>query len=271
MTPWEIQRIVRILVGYGVESVKLTGGEPMLRSDITEIIRRIRQLNVKEISMTTNGTRLAKLAGELKDAGLNRVNVSLHSLRADRYRFITASLRLQDALDAVEAAVNVGLTPVKINMTLLRGVNTDEVYDMIRYVEGLGGGDIAMLQLIELVESDKRFYNTHHVDLVPIEEELKRKAIAAIKRAMHGRYRYLLPNGVYVEVVRPMHNCEFCAANNRIRITYDGKFKPCLLREDNHVDFLTSLRNGASDRDLAEIYKRAVLLREPYFKPAEVN
>ncbi|MFQ5761791.1 MAG: GTP 3',8-cyclase MoaA [Candidatus Bathyarchaeia archaeon] len=271
MTPREIQRIVGILVSYGVESVKLTGGEPMLRRDIVEIVQRIKQMRIKEISMTTNGTHLARLAGELRDGGLNRVNISVHSLREDRYRFITSSTKLQDALSGVEAAVNAGLAPVKINMTLLRGVNTDEVDDMIRYVEDLGGGDIAVLQLIELVNSDKPFYDTYHMDLTSIEEALKQRAIATVKRTMHARHRYLLPSGVYVEVVRPMHNCEFCASNNRMRITYDGKFKPCLLREDNHVDFLQALRNGARDTELAAIYERAVLLREPYFKPGEVN
>jgi len=271
MTADEIQRTVRILSRFGVDAVKLTGGEPMLRRDIIEIVRKLRALDLREISMTTNGTLLSKLAEQLHDAGLSRVNVSLHSLRRDRFRFIVGVDGYDEARSAVSAAIQAKLLPVKLNMTLLKNVNDDEIDEMIDFAHRTGGNGEVVLQLIELVVTDPMFYSKYHCELAPIEERLKTQAIAAYRRGLHNRPRYVLPNGVTVEVVRPMHNSEFCMKNNRIRITYDGKFKPCLLRDDNHVDFLTRMRAGASDEEIGEIFKRAVQVREPFFKSQEIG
>lgn len=271
MTADEIQRTVRILSRFGVDAVKLTGGEPMLRRDIIEIVRKLRALDLREISMTTNGTLLSKLAEQLHDAGLSRVNVSLHSLRRDRFRFIVGVDGYDEARSAVSAAIQAKLLPVKLNMTLLKNVNDDEIDEMIDFAHSTGGNGEVVLQLIELVVTDPMFYSKYHCDLAPIEERLKTQAIAVYRRGLHNRPRYVLPNGVTVEVVRPMHNSEFCMKNNRIRITYDGKFKPCLLRDDNHVDFLTRMRAGASDEEIGEIFKRAVQAREPFFKSQEIG
>lgn len=271
MTADEIQRTVRILSRFGVDAVKLTGGEPMLRRDIIEIVRKLRALDLREISMTTNGTLLSKLAEQLHDAGLSRVNVSLHSLRRDRFRFIVGVDGYDEARSAVSAAIQAKLLPVKLNMTLLKNVNDDEIDEMIDFAHRTGGNGEVVLQLIELVVTDPMFYSKYHCDLAPIEERLKTQAIAVYRRGLHNRPRYVLPNGVTVEVVRPMHNSEFCMKNNRIRITYDGKFKPCLLRDDNHVDFLTRMRAGASDEEIGEIFKRAVQVREPFFKSQEIG
>ena len=271
MTSDEIQRVVRILSHFGIEAVKLTGGEPMLRGDIVEIVEKLRNVGLREISMTTNGTRFSKLAERLHDAGLSRVNISLHSLRKDRFQFIAGVDGYDEAISAVSAAIKAKLLPVKLNMTLMRGLNDDEIEDMIRFVRVSGGDDEVIVQLIELVVTDPAFYEKYHCDLAPIEERLRSQAIAVYRRGMHNRPRYILPDGVTVEVVRPMHNSEFCMKNNRIRITHDGKFKPCLLRDDNHVDFLTSMRAGAPDVEIVELFKRAVLLREPYFKSQELG
>jgi cyclic pyranopterin phosphate synthase len=271
MTADEIQRTVRILSRFGVDGVKLTGGEPMLRRDIIEIVRKLRALDLREISMTTNGTLLSKLAEQLHDAGLSRVNVSLHSLRRDRFRFIVGVDGYDEARSAVSAAIQAKLLPVKLNMTLLKNINDDETDEMIDFAHSTGGNGEVVLQLIELVVTDPMFYSKYHCDLAPIEERLKTQAIAVYRRGLHNRPRYVLPNGVTVEVVRPMHNSEFCMKNNRIRITYDGKFKPCLLRDDNHVDFLTRMRAGASDEEIGEIFKRAVQVREPFFKSQEID
>lgn len=271
MTADEIQRTVRILSRFGVDAVKLTGGEPMLRRDIIEIVRKLRALDLREISMTTNGTLLSKLAEQLHDVGLSRVNVSLHSLRRDRFRFIVGVDGYDEARSAVSAAIQAKLLPVKLNMTLLKNVNDDEIDEMIDFAHSTGGNGEVVVQLIELVVTDPMFYSKYHCDLAPIEERLKTQAIAVYRRGLHNRPRYVLPNGVTVEVVRPMHNSEFCMKNNRIRITYDGKFKPCLLRDDNHVDFLTRMRAGASDEEIGEIFKRAVQVREPFFKSQEIG
>ncbi len=271
MTADEIERVVRVLYAFGVDAVKLTGGEPMLRRDILQIVKKLKAVGLRDISMTTNGTRFSELADQLHNAGLSRVNVSLHSLRTDRFRFIAGVDGYDDAFSAVTAATEAKLLPVKLNVTLMKDVNDDEIEEMIQLVRKLGGDGEVVLQLIELVVTDPTFYSRYHCDLTPIEERLKADAIAVYRRGMHNRPRYILPDGVTVEVVRPMHNSEFCMKNNRIRITHDGKFKPCLLRDDNHVDFLTKMRAGASDAEIAEIFKRAVLLREPFFKGHEIG
>jgi len=154
---------------------------------------------------------------------------------------------------------------------LMKGVNDDEIDDLIRFVRRSGGNGKVVLQLIELVVTDPEFYEKYHCDLAPIEARLNSEAVAVYRRGMHNRPRYILPDGVTVEVVRPMHNSEFCMKNNRIRITHDGKFKPCLLRDDNHVDFLTRMRAGAPDEEIAGLFRRAVLLREPFFKTQELS
>lgn len=271
MTADEIQRIVHIMSRFDVDAVKLTGGEPMLRPDIVEIVRKLKALGLREISMTTNGTHFPRLAKQLHDAGLSRVNISLHSLRKDRFRFIVGVDGYDEARSAVSAAIQAKLLPVKLNMTLLKNVNDDEIDEMIDFAHRTGGNGEVVLQLIELVVTDPMFYSKYHCDLAPIEERLKTQAVAVYRRGLHNRPRYVLPNGVTVEVVRPMHNSEFCMKNNRIRITYDGKFKPCLLRDDNHVDFLTRMRAGASDEEIGEIFKRAVQVREPFFKSQEIG
>jgi cyclic pyranopterin phosphate synthase len=271
MTPDEMQRVVRLLHVFGVDAVKLTGGEPMLRQEILEIVEKVKAVGIHEISMTTNGTRFSKLAGALHNAGLSRVNVSLHSLRKDRFQSIAGVDGYDEAISAVSAAIAAKLLPVKLNVTMIRNVNDDEIDDMIRFVHRSGGNGEVVLQLIELVVTDPAFYAKYHCDLESIEERLKSQAIAVYRRGMHNRPRYILPNGVTVEVVRPMHNSEFCMKNNRIRITHDGKFKPCLLRDDNHVDFLTRMRAGATDDEIADLFKVAVLLREPFFKSHEIS
>jgi cyclic pyranopterin phosphate synthase len=271
MTADEIQRVTRVLSRLGIEAVKLTGGEPMLRRDILEIVHKLKDVGLREISMTTNGTRLSKLAQPLRRAGLSRVNISLHSLHREKFRFITGVDGYDQTLSAIRTAIEAGLLPVKLNMTLLKNVNDDEIDQMIRFVHRLSGDGKVVLQLIELVVTDPAFYAKYHCDVTPVEERLKEQVIAVYRRGLHNRPRYILPDGVTVEVVRPMHNSEFCMRNNRIRITHDGKFKPCLLRDDNHVDFLSSMRAGASDDEIAELFKSAVLLREPFFKSHEIG
>jgi len=271
MTADEIQRVVRILFSHGIEAVKLTGGEPMLRPDILEIVQKLKSVGLREISMTTNGTRFSKLAGRLRNVGLSRVNISLHSLRKDRFRFIAGVDGYDEAINAATAAIAAKVLPVKLNVTLMKGVNDDEIEQMIRFVHKSGGNGEVVLQLIELVVTNPVFYEKYHCDLAPIEERLKAQAIAVYRRGLHNRPRYILPDGVTVEVVRPMHNSEFCMKNNRIRITHDGKFKPCLLRDDNHVDFLTRMRAGATDDEISNLFKAAVLLREPFFKSQEIG
>jgi len=262
----EIEKIVRVLRRFGVSHVKLTGGEPMLREDILEIVSKLRGVGVDNISMTTNGARLKLYAKELKEAGLDRVNISLHSLRPERYERITGVDMHGEVMEAVRVSIEAGLLPVKLNVVLMRGVNEDEVEDLIDFAAKLNERGEVVLQIIELVTAPNDPLGVYHLDLTGLELELERRSKLIVARDLHNRRKYLLENGAWVEIVKPMHNSLFCMGDNRMRITHDGKFKPCLMREEC-VDFLTPMRRGASDEELAELFKRAVERREPFFKP----
>jgi len=264
----EIVRITRIAVDLGVERVKLTGGEPLLRSDILQIVEGLAGLDgVKDLSMTTNGTLLAPVAEDLRRAGLDRVNVSLPSLIPENFRGLTGG-NLADAVSGVKAAVKAGLYPVKLNMLVLKGINEREVSEMINFARFNG----VMPQLIELepLGISDSFYSDHHYSLDGIEEKLEKQAFEVRTRSdMQNRRIYFLPE-VKVEVVNPIENTEFCAHCTRIRLTSDGKLKPCLMRNDNLVDLLTPLRNGADDEALTDLFVKAVKSREPYHNAAKM-
>ncbi|WP_456369075.1 GTP 3',8-cyclase MoaA [Thermococcus sp.] len=267
MTPEEIERLVRIASRLGIRKVKLTGGEPTVRNDILEIIRRIKPY-VVDLSMTTNGSRLKELAKPLAKAGLDRVNVSLHSLRREVYKKITGVDMLETVLEGIAEAVKY-LSPVKLNMTVMKGINDGEIWDMIEFSARSG----AILQLIELEVpremTETGFFRKYFYPLRPVERELEKRAIEIRERRMHRRRKYFVPtdHGIAeVEVVRAMHNTVFCANCTRLRVTSNGKFKTCLLRNDDLIDFLSAMRKGASDSEIVEVFKKAVLKREPYWK-----
>ncbi len=265
MTPEEMAEIVRIGTDFGVHLVKLTGGEPLLRNDILEIIERLSQIpKIREISMTTNGSLLGDLAPDLKRAGLDRVNVSLDSLRPETYAYIARGDCLEEVKEGISRSLEVGLTPVKANMVLMKGLNEDEVSSMIDFSSRNG----LILQIIELegvVEEDK-FYDKYHFNMRPIEEDLERRAKKVVIRKLHRRRKYFLDGDAVVEIVRPMHNSEFCMNCTRMRVTSDGKLKPCLMRSDNLVDILTPMRSSASREELNSLFVEAVSRREPYFR-----
>lgn len=264
MTVDEIVRIVRIAVGLGISKVKLTGGEPLMRKDNTEIVKGIAAIpGLVDLSMTTNGTMLASLAEELHANGLKRVNISLPTLNGEVYNKLTGG-RLEDVLESVKAAVEVGFYPVKLNMLILKGVNDYAVPEMIEFATETG----TILQLIELepVNISGTYYSTHYKSLDEYEDMLRQKSLKVETRQyMQSRRIYHLPS-VIVEVVHPIENTDFCMHCTRLRVTSDGKLKPCLMRNNNLVDILTPMRNGAKDQELVELFKLANQKRRPYNK-----
>jgi len=265
MSKDEVVRIARVAVSLGMSRIKLTGGEPLLRADIVEIVHDIATIpNLHDLSMTTNGVRLFKLADALTAAGLKRININLPSLDAKTYSLVNGG-DLNEVLDGVGAAVKAGLHPVKLNMLVLRGVNSGDVHKMI----GFARQSQTILQLIELepVNVNDEFYQEHHFPLDEFETELKKQAVDVQTRGdMQNRHVYALP-GVKVEVVHPIENTEFCSRCTRLRVTSDGKLKPCLMVNNNLVDVLTPMRKGASEEELEKLFVAAVKRREPYYKP----
>lgn len=267
LTPKEIQSIVRAGTSLGIRRVKLTGGEPLMRADILRIVRIISPL-VDDLSLTTNGSRLEDIALDLKRAGLDRVNVSLHSLTHETHRQITKTDDLDKVKHGIARAIEVGLSPVKINMTVLSGVNDSEIKALMTYAAEVG----ATLQIIELQympDDNEDLWNKYWADLKPIEDELADSTDEITTRELHSRNEYIIPLGdskVKVEVVRPTKNAEFCSHCTRLRITSDGQIKSCLLRNDNLVNVQSYLSRPNPQTDLQHILQETVAGREPFWK-----
>jgi cyclic pyranopterin phosphate synthase len=264
MTSEEAKRIVEVAASSGVSRIKITGGEPLLRNDICELISYFHNIpGIEEISMTTNGTLFADFARDLKGEGLGRVNIGLSSLNPEIYRKVTGADKVEDVKKGLVAAVEAGLTPVKLNMVVLKGLNDGEIGDMIDFA-----GRSYILQLIELerqgaaVEAFEKYYT----GLDEIERQLRSRSDRVEVRSLNNRQIFHLKGeGPKVELVRPFHNSDFCRNCTRMRLTSSGKLKPCLMKNDNLVDILSLIREGASEDILKRTFAAAVLRREPYY------
>ena len=250
-------------VYFNVRRVKFSGGEPLMRDDLAEIVQGMRDFE-DDISVTTNGVLLKNYAGELADAGLDRVNVSLDSLIAERYEFITRTRKnLPNVIEGIHSAIDAGLTPLKLNTVLLKGINEDELVSLIDFVRACnkrgGRGEVAILQVIELIPSFNPSMQKYKADFLGVEAELKSKASVVKTRRLQRRRKYFV-DGVEVEVVHPVDNTEFCANCSRLRITTGGKIKPCLLRNDNLVPI-----ERVDEKHIVNRLMLAMKYRAPFF------
>ena len=266
MTADEIYRVAKVAADIGVGKIRLSGGEPLIRDDIVEIVSKISSIGFKDIALTTNGTLLGKYAHELKQTGLNRVNVSFDTLNPETYRFITRRDYIEKAKEGIIKASEAGLYPVKVNMVVMKGINHHEIWDMFQFCKENG----AILQLIELLKTetcpDNDFFDEYHYEMDELEDELNKISDdVKTRQFMQDRKKYFLEGGE-IEIVKPMDNTEFCKNCTRLRITPDGKIKPCLLRNDNLVDLIEPIRLGYSDEELKKIFLDAIADREPFYK-----
>jgi cyclic pyranopterin phosphate synthase len=248
--------VAQAAASLGVRSLKLTGGEPLLRQGLADLIAQMP--SDMKISLTTNGIYLAQQADELARAGLGRVNVSLDSLQPQTYRAITGGREkdLERVLQGLDAAAEAGLLPIKLNVVVLKQ-NEAEIPAIIDFCREKD----FIAQLIQLLDLDHKGLAG---DIDAIEARLAAQADRVQTREMHRRKKYLL-DGAEVEIVRPMDNTEFCANCNRLRITSDGKIKPCLLRSDNLVQI-----DSCDCGRIEELLQEANARREPYFKDLAV-
>ena len=265
MTSNEMQRIVKVAKTIGIEKIRLSGGEPLIRDDIVDIVDKISSVGFRDISLTTNGVLLSRYAEALYNAGLTRVNVSFDTLNPDTYKLITKRNYMELAKKGIERAVKAGLNPVKVNMVVMKGINDNEIWDMFQFCKDTG----AILQLIELLKTENcqesEFFDEYHYDMGELEEELGRISNRVkTRKFMQDRKKYFVEGGE-IEIVRPMDNTEFCKNCTRLRITPDGKIKPCLLRNDNLIDLIEPMRKGFSDEELKKVFLKAIENREPYF------
>lgn len=222
----KIKKMINTAKELGFKKIKITGGEPLLRSDIIEIIRIIRKNNFEDVSLVTNGMLLGKYAKQLSEDGLHRVNIGCDSLNSN---FLSKNREnIEPGLKAAKAS---NLCPIKLNMVILKGVNDSEIGSMIEFARR---NDL-ILQLIELISTNNDYYAKYRFDLAQVEKNLEGKAVRIIKRKSNNRKQYDLGN-VLVEVVRPLHK-SFCRNCRKLRVTSDGKLKPCLMLNNNLVEF----------------------------------
>lgn len=254
----EIARVARIGRALGVRSVRLTGGEPLVRRDIRDLVERIAALGFDDVALTTNGMLLAPMAQGLAAAGLRRVNISCDSLRPERFSAIRRRGKLDVVLDAMRAAEDAGLAPIKVNVVLLRGRNDDEILDFAGFARDTG----RVVRFIEYMPLDAEG-TWDRARLVPGHEVVERVSavwpLEAVQRdddpAPADRYRFADGKGeigVISTVTEP-----FCGTCNRLRLTADGAIRNCLFSDDEHP-VRDVLRDGGSDDDLALLLRRAV-------------
>ncbi|MCX7625317.1 MAG: GTP 3',8-cyclase MoaA [Candidatus Sumerlaeaceae bacterium] len=257
----EIVRIVRVAVALGIQKVRITGGEPLVRNDVPQLIAQLREVvDLRELVMTTNGTLLERHARELKDAGLDRLNVSLDSLRPERFAKITGSNVLTQVWAGLEKALEVGFAPIKINMVVIKGVNDDEVVDFarltrcypfhVRFIEympiGANREDWEQAKVVPADEIKARIAATFPLERISPETEAPGPERTFVLCESKGCIGFISPV-----------SDEFCAKCNRIRLTSDGKLRGCLMR-NGEVDLFSALRAGASDEEIQRLILTAV-------------
>jgi cyclic pyranopterin phosphate synthase len=252
----EITRITRMLVErYGFESVRLTGGEPTVRAKLPKLIAMLAELDV-DIALTTNGATLRLLAADLAAAGLRRINISLDTLRRDRFLEVARRDALDQVLDGIDAALEAGLHPVKLNTVLMRGVNDDEVLDFAEFGRERGV-TVRFIEFMPLDATDE--WSARSV--VPQDEIIATigavHPLEPVARAHEPaeRFRYLDGRGEIGVIASVTH--AFCASCDRIRLTADGQLRTCLFSVDE-VDLRAVLRSGGTDDDLGAVVERAV-------------
>ncbi len=266
LTDDEVVRLVRIGVELlGIREIRFTGGEPLLRRGLTGIVERTAALRPRpELSVTTNGIGLARTARALRDAGLDRVNVSLDTLRPEAFRELARRDRLAEVLDGMAAAAGAGLVPVKVNSVLMRGVNEGEARDLLRFCVTHG----YELRFIEQMPLDAQHgwrranMVTAEEILTTLSEEFVLKPDDPAERGSAPAERFLVDGGparvgVIGSVTRP-----FCGACDRVRLTADGQVRNCLFAREES-DLRGPLRAGASDAELAALWRRAVAAKLP--------
>lgn len=254
----EMIRLVQILVKNGIRKVRLTGGEPLVRKNIEALIRGIRGIDgIEEISLTTNGILLEKLAESLKKAGLDRVNVSLDTLKKDKYHAITRLGELDKVMRGIKAAQAAGLNPVKINAVAIRGFNEDELVDFAEFAinHKLTVRFIELMPVGESSENGESYISMEDI-LNTIRERYELAPIPrGPKDGPSSDYQIVGTEG-RVGVIAALTN-HFCATCNRMRLTADGKFRPCLF-SSTEFDVRELLRDGSDDEKIQELYHKVL-------------
>ena len=263
----EIALVCRVARKLGIRFFKITGGEPLLRKDIEHIVRNISQLEGAEVSLVTNGYFLKEKVKSLIEAGLSRANISLHSLNEEVYKAITKVNGLKKVIEGIKNAVDYGLR-IKLNTVILNELNHEEYVKIIDFASNIGA-DVCFIELIPL-GIDPREYRKYHVSLKYIKNYLRKHCVKEYTRELQNRPVYVFSTGIKVELVESYGNPNFCLKCRKIRLTHDGKLKPCLMRNDNTVSLIHVIKSDMTLREkekaLERLFIKANSLREPFFK-----
>ncbi len=263
LTPSEIYRVLNILANLGVDRVRITGGEPLVRKDIVELIISLSKVpKLKRLGMTTNGYFLDEKAAALKDAGLYSITVSLHSLRASRFFGVTKRDAYEKVVRGIKSAKSAGFEAVKINTVIIRGYNDDEIIDfaeaarrdglVVRFIEYMPFDGKKMWEESKVVTGKEILSKiSSKFDVVPLEREAGSTSINYRFADGDGEF------GIITSISKP-----FCGDCDRIRMTADGKFVPCLF-SNQQFDTAALLRGGAPDSEISEFFKKNLKLKSP--------
>lgn len=252
----EILRIVRIASDLGITKFRLTGGEPLIRKEVTSLIASITSIpGVNDISLTTNGILLKRYAHELKSAGLKRINVSLDTLKEDKFKKLCGTEGVKEILAGLDEAQNAGISPIKVNTVLIKNFNDDEVIDFVnlarekgwnqRFIELMPFGELSSSQFISTEEVKNKLAGYYSIKELPSDNGVAQ--------------RFSLDEETEIGIISPLSNA-FCNDCNRLRLTADGKLRGCLMK-DYEVNLLQLLRQGCKDTDIIQGFITAVQMK----------
>lgn len=269
----ELEYVCEIFVSLGIEKIRLTGGEPMLRKDIEKLVEKLARLKypnseeenpkLKDLALTTNGHSFPRRAADLKRAGLDRVTISLDSLNREKFREITGVDALENVLNSIEAAKNANLTPIKINAVLVRGRNDDEIVDFARFAREMN----VKMRFIEFMplDSGHEWRREQIVTAKEIREKINEAfplVLTEKSRGAETAWKYEFADGAKGEIgiIAPVTEM-FCGACSRIRLTADGQIRTCLFSTVEH-NLRDVVRSGATRAEIVEFIQSVVLKKE---------
>lgn len=255
----EINRLANIFAGLGIKKIRLTGGEPLVRKGVTNLIRSL--LNIKgieEVALTTNGIMLSEYAPGLKAAGVKRINVSLDTLKEHRFADITGSNGFYEVIKGIEKASNLGFSPIKINTVVMKGVNDDEIIDFINFSLSKG----LVLRFIEFMRVTPLWREDYFMPIEQVKEicnrEFNLEKTQCLESSSGPAEYYQVTDGIIGFIKTDLNNCWQC---NRLRLTSTGELKLCLY-ETSGISLNQPLRKGASDEEIRDIISANLKVKE---------
>lgn len=262
----EIIRIVQLATQLGIKKVRITGGEPLMRRNIIFFMKEISQIDgIEDLSMTTNGSLLPKYVHLLKEAGLQRLNISLDSLQPKKYEEITQGGVLSQIMAGIDEAFKANFSPIKINVVPMRGINDDELEDFVRLTikKPIYVRFIELMPMSNNISYQDISYQERYIPISQIKKRLKNtfdlKLVNDVKGNGPAKYYQIDGANGLVGFISPLSE-QICSQCNRLRLTSDGKLRPCL-ESDTEIDIKTPLRSGQSDDEIKEVLLSAIKLK----------